>query len=540
MKPDQEPVTGTLAGGRSDLAVVCILYSLAHGLLLLNSGVFWDDWVVFGMRPDLIRTLYYEVGLPPGYFYHRIVDWVLGHRIVTFLSFLLASVALHQVLSRVRDLTRFERVSVVLVFALIPTASARISTVVAWYATCYALFFGAFWLMAAYLERRSIWLRLAALVLFVNSFFLQSLLVLYAIPLLYLLAWHRPEIRSAGAMWRLFLRYADFFLLALVFWVLKSLALRPYGFLAGYNEVSAQGMLRALQYLDDAFVAAVLNVLVNAIRAGLDRIVVTSVIAAALAWYLFRQFGASNEEVAADKKKRTLAWLCLGVVATFLGLFPYLAVARIDMSSDWDSRHQLLVPLGAAFLLVFVAKGVLKRKAKLVAIAVVVACFVTANLATWTAFQRDWYKQLSLVQSFRSSLLVREARHLLIDDRASSLDALRREYRFYEYAGLLHRAFGDEQRLARAKHTIDRIPFESLRPYLNERYRLGQFDARRSAPDTLVVVEIGTYPLSLRNLIALRYYESFDEEKFLERIATVLQLCAAPVESADHVCSKGT
>ena len=65
-----------------------------------------------------------------------------------------------------------------------------------------------------------------------------------------------------------------------------------------------------------------------------------------LAWLVKKRQG---KDISID---RGLALLFFGAVITWLGAFPYLAVGLWPSFGDFQSRHQLLMPLGAAVAIV--------------------------------------------------------------------------------------------------------------------------------------------------------------------------------------------
>ncbi len=519
----------------ADLLLICALYCLAHFPILLNTGLFWDDWGVYGISRDLIKTFYSEAGLPTAYFYHAFVEQggVFAYRLITFLSFLVASLCVLQILREAQLTDGLSSLQVAAVFALFPVSSARISTVVSWYGFSYALFFAAFWLLSIYLRRRALWLRVTALILFGISFFVHSFLIFYVIVLAYIAYHHRKELTSLSSVFVLGRKYIDFCALPVLFWLIKQTALTPTGVLRGYNDVTLKGLVNAFGLLGDGFIAGFVEVLGNAAGLGFRFAPLTACVWLGL--YLYIRWHAAR--IPPARSAHPTWWFAIGGILVFLALFPYAVVGRIPHSADWDNRHQLLVPLGAALLLVFGLRLFLRRQFQTMALSLLLACFLIANLHTWVAFQRDWYKQLSLVANFRTTPLVKEGRYLLVRDLTRALDANGREYRFYEYAGLLHLALGDEDRLAQEMSSVEHVPFASLRPWLSSRFRLGQFDQRISEPDTVVAIEYGSYPLSLRNLAALRIYETFNESKFKDKIARIVRLCAATIQDSSRTAT---
>jgi hypothetical protein len=75
------------------LIVLSILLLAAHAPLLLNDGLFLDDWFLIKLRPDYIVDLDYLVhgaGHPVLYVYYSIANWtgapVLLMQLMTLIS----------------------------------------------------------------------------------------------------------------------------------------------------------------------------------------------------------------------------------------------------------------------------------------------------------------------------------------------------------------------------------------------------------------------------------------------------------------------
>ena len=93
---------------KSDYFIIVTLYSLAHGLILLNDGVFWDGWCSFNQTPETMLAFTRELG---GEFLRYIISFLMLSeygvsilRIMTFFSFLFASLLLYNILVDIKEL----------------------------------------------------------------------------------------------------------------------------------------------------------------------------------------------------------------------------------------------------------------------------------------------------------------------------------------------------------------------------------------------------------------------------------------------------
>ena len=175
---------------KSDLFIVTVVYSVAHGLMVLNNGVFWDDWAVFNQTPEtLLGYIRQRDGLFLRYLIHfpLLSDFgVAIIRIIIFLSYLIATLLFYNILTYIKEIDGFSKLIIVLIFALFPINQARIAISSGLYALCYVLFYLGFWLLAIYISTKKYYLRVLSLLIFFISFNTVSLLVFYLIPLLFI------------------------------------------------------------------------------------------------------------------------------------------------------------------------------------------------------------------------------------------------------------------------------------------------------------------------------------------------------------------
>jgi len=209
--------------------------------------------------------------------------------------------------------------------------------------------------------------------------------------------------------------------------------------------------------------------------------------------------------------------LAAGIVFFVAGVFAYLAVGKIPSAEDWDSRHQLLTPLGASFMLVSLPRLVLKARGQNLVSALLVVLFTAGAISTWIDFQRDWYKQVALIENFRITPEIENGTHFLIDDRTTDLDANGRRYRSYEYSGLFQAAFGDLNRLGRS---------------------LGRQET--GAVGTTVTIEHGALKLTAMEVLKLRTLESWNEPDFRATVRQAVRVAAKTAGWRESESSAGT
>lgn len=432
---------------RRDRLVIALVYSLAWVPLLVNRGLYWDDWVSLGRTPaDLVQGIL-ELGQPLAVLVFvpllsLPLPGLVGHAIV-FLAYLASTLLLHAILRRLPGLRRMDALVASLTFALLPANYARIALADLMYGLSLLAFLAATWLLIRFIDQGGLARRVAALVLYAVSFYTASLLVLFVVPVLLaaLLLWRSDR----GSLPSLALRHADFLILPVAYWLLKAAFFTPFGAYAGYNSLSLEGFLRVPQAMVTVPSQVLVEPLVRAVAvAGLLGIGAGIVVAV----WLVRRSSVVEE----GRFLPGLALAAIGAGLVALGIFAYLAVGLVPSVWDWNSRHQLLVPLGVGVLAAGAARGVsglspVGRSGGVVIVGLLLGVSLVANARTLVAYQLDWFKQQALIEAVRADPQLQSARHIRVVDAASGLNAMRRAYRFYELNALFRAATGTTDRL---------------------------------------------------------------------------------------------
>ena len=230
-----------------------------------------------------------------------------------------------------------------------------------------------------------------------------------------------------------------------------------------------------------------------------------------------------------DNIKKQLTGIFAGIFAFFLGVFPYLAVGKTPYLTDWDSRHQLLVPLGAALIICYVLNFLLRREVLVFVFSFFIAIFLLTNILSYLDYQRDWYKQLSLVENFRKNEIIRNNSTFLMCDGTLDLNADHRTYRFYEYTGLMKKTFKNQIRFAVNDRRYKKN-YNYYSQFISDKYNMADYVL--GEPEYKVVIKHGTYKMSFYNLIKLKFYELFDTSTFLSGIKRILNIHC--VKIANH------
>jgi hypothetical protein len=430
------------------LLLLLALYSASHAAILsLGNAIYWDDWAYVDAPSRYILSDFEKAGAFFNYaawvhiFFSSLGPWV--YKCVTFVSFYLAGAFFYLVAKRDLLLSRTISFWAAALFLTLPLNIARVASIDVLY-TLSVAFFMAGW----FFIRNS---RLSAIILFSLSFNTQSLLVFYSIPIAFLYFRQSPRL-SVG---RFLLEYLGLLLLPFIWFALKNIFFKPYGVSAGYNSnYDFNNLWIAME-------AQLSDLIVYGKSLSADYTLLAAIPLLSLTfWIFFISKGNLNFNIRLGQSVRLFL---LGLLTLTLGLFPYWIIGLVPTFVEWTSRHQLLMPFGASICLVSII-GVLGVRIRHVLLSLILSLSVGINNRNYWDFYLDWRKQVKIIEELRSSERARTADLLVFSD--DTRNAIGRRYRFYEWSGMIARAF----------------PGENFRFGLNREdeaaYNLGQFDSQ--------------------------------------------------------------
>ena len=398
-----------------------VLYTLAHGFILaLGNAVYWDDWSLLGANRIDILNEFSQLGAYHAAWIHIALLNNLGpwsYKIATFFCVYFSGVLFYWILQRDMFFDKKMALLIAILYLTVPLNIARVAAINFPYTLSVFCFMFAWWRMV-----NSKWI---SLVFFSLAFTTQSLLVFYALPI-------ASQYLREGYKCNLLKYIRDniqYLALPFVWFTLKFIYSRPYGDYAGYNEAYAFSHIVSsvgLQISD--FASFVREDLVSSKTLGGAAIFFLPI----LLLHYVKKF---NFELSF---RRGLLLLTLGLAVFILGCFPYWILGITPTFWEWTSRHQLLMPFASSIILATLA-GILYGPIRELTIFLMLTLFVSINFSNYYDFYRDWAKQKELIRLMSGSELIKKSTLIIFVDRTPN--AIRRNYRSYEWNGLLNRAF---------------------------------------------------------------------------------------------------
>lgn len=459
-----------LTGRFAPYILLAIWLTLVHGLLLLNTGVYWDGWIIYGASLNRsaksVIELFYEAGNPIVGHFHAILQQlplplIFSYKFVGFISIIVSGLLTYRILTQFCRFTSLEAGFVVLASSTYPAFKVGVEISIIPYLLCYALFVvGAVLVLAA--EAGSSIRRklnyLAALVCFALSFNLPSLISLYLafFPILWI---NSPRYGStARRVYSFFRKFELFLLLPLVFIWVRSLAWQPSGQYVDYNRIN----LNFQQVYRSAGIFVRNSVLEPFLGIGttiklLPLIVSLSLVALLIAaLFIGRAPVLPYSGTVRQSSERDLTWrnvLGLGFYAFLvfaLAILPYALVGKPATVSGWDSRHAFLIGLPVGLALLAVARAfhhIFGKKILWLSASVglvLIAAFSVRTAEIYLDWQFRWIKDQSFIHALRArpSIINQNVSYAFVHDKYLVNN---QQYLYYEYNGMFKLAFGRER-----------------------------------------------------------------------------------------------
>ena len=397
------------------------------------NAKFWDDWMVnVQMSPS--ETHQYWKDMIAMFPTNRFVEISLLNRnpvamhLLTFILHFLNGFFVFQILKRANFIKFSKVVAVTLIFLVLPINSARVAMVDFRYTYSLSLFLLGWYLLV---QRKFRYLHFLSIAVFLSSFIVQSLLVFFIAPCIHLFFVNYlnngiSKIRSA-------ILSLLFFALAPTYFVLVRLLDPPISSRTEYYTPSITGTFKGL-----ILVAVTAFWMVNSLRKATSPF-----------------FIARNQLIA------------IGSFLVSIGSFAYMAADNlsdvsewmlnfIPRASDWDSRHQLLMGMGLAFIIVGIIGDLHSRSKKQLFSIIVIAC-VSLNFIMMKSYFLDWRKQLEIIELVKSGEFDPSTKVIEVWDDVSArrFNARGRSIRNYEWEAILQYASGRKDLIVSQRSPID-------------------------------------------------------------------------------------
>lgn len=505
------------------ITFLCIIYIVTHFLLILNQGLYWDDYTVFKIDHQSVVNNFSQSGMPFIGYYHNILSGlphaILLYRCIVFVCYLISSLSLYSILYRLVWIDSSSRYFIAVLFTVLPLNTARITLICSPYAICLASFYFAFYILALYLEKKIWYLRQLSIILFFISFFTNSLLVFFALVPIYI-TYIELSSCSEKYYYKVFIKYMDYILLPLLFWFLKYWLMQTSGIFANYNKISTIHIIRSPYRLVSAIKHIVVDIVHVMSQVGLVYWLLLFVMCIIISLTTYRQTDY-------PPNKYLFSILILGILSLVLGFFPYLAVGLWPQVTSWGNRHLLLTPLGFSMIIVAIVQLLIRKEVFHIFMVGIIGVMVLVQIDSYLYFQQNWYTQLSIINNIRKNDVIRKNTTFRVVNKIHD-DTQFTRYSFYKYTGMLKYAFKDETRFAEEVEKI--VKFEEyggIKKFINPTHSMSMY--KPGPIDCFVTITTSGAINDRIATLKLMFLEYTNNKQFLYDIDKLVIVQAQPV-----------
>lgn len=376
---------------KNNIIKLTLLYFAAHWLLLVITGHWIDDWCVYDQPINIIMKLFTEAGAifaVPSYIINDFLP-ADGYKKILFFLYYTNVLCLYKTLRNWLKCAHNTCFWICALYSVIPCNDARMMLILFDYGIALCCFMLGLCLLSElfFIRTFSVIGRICTLFLFLYSFFLPSLLILYSLVLLMILT-KEKTLKSA---WK----YIDFILLPIVYWIFKNVCFPAQGAYEGYNAISILGIIKATVLIIPADIIMLAHLLKNC--------ALFSVIPLVMALLIYKYIKNSPKEELVLKglekiklERKKIQLLLLGIWALSTGLYAYVVVrgGTSIATSDFQGRDSILAPMGAAIIFyILIAKFFKDKYKKIILISMIISGVCYFNFY-YLAYQRDYYKNV--------------------------------------------------------------------------------------------------------------------------------------------------
>lgn len=514
---------------KKSILLIFVIYTVANIFLLLNyNGIYWDDWVLYNHSFETINNMFQQSlgasGYPISsmhYLLMEIGNGVIGYRVLTVVLLFFSGFFVHKILQTLRFFSKKDCFFITIFFLLAPLYSAKVALIDFPYTFFSTVFFYAFYLTSKNIKKLSLIKRLFILFLFFSSFIVNSILVFYTIVLIYIFyKWYKLELSFLTNVALFVHKYLDFILLPIVFYIIKIIYFVPSGLYVGYNSIKLKNLFNAKLYAKSFYYSfieplqlSILHTNYLLIGIGIGIIILLN----------FKNiFKLKNNVI----KEKDIYLFLLGVIIFILGAFAYIVVGKIPNLSDWNSRFQLLLPLGFSFMLYYlinITSCILKlnKNIRYYIFALIIFSFTMFQLRMQFKYNIDWLYQQSIIENLQSSKVINSNNTFIYSISLKGKLANNRRIRFYELNGMSREAFGIDDKVYNKRELSLEIYKNPQKP---KQYNYSSWNY--SSPPVHIKISDNLDKMKtidkLVFFLNLKYLELFNKDKFESEIKKLI------------------
>lgn len=529
------------------LFILFFLYLMAYGLILINAGVWWDDWCLYNMNVEGIKEIFIGNG---GFFMSPIHIFLqnissnspLVYRFLTFIIYFLTSVFLYFTLPYLNIEGDLQFVLTAF-FTVLPINFARIYMICFPYSLGILFCFAELYFFTVAFYKKQILFRLLALICCILSFFfLASAFVFIPAYIAFIIILNSINLKHSitknlYSILRQVLKYCDFIIITLLSWVFILVFIRPTGLYAtgNYNSISLQAIIKSPIQIILSYIENIVKLTDFANSAPIIMIFIFIFILLLIIFNKKTYISLKNPVINLTYRKKNIKlslFLILGLYFFIAGAMAYVFVGKSPIFLSFpDSRFQTLMGIGITLSILGILIACLHESYLKYVFILLLSVFITGNIEKCLIFQGLHYRNLAFMQEISRQEIIANNKNFLVIDNIPFRDD---NARFYTFQGMAKKIFGDERRFIITKSEYDSIRLsygDDINVFKKQMYNMKDASFNGFF-DYYIIIEEGKSKLtSIRTLIKLMFNEYFNKKEFSQKLDNILKIICLPYQN---------
>lgn len=476
-----------LKAEKKALIYICLYYAVTQGLILLVSGLWFDDWCLINISNQGLFQWSLEMGRPDVFPITVLVrDFPeMFYKAGVFISYYIVAGCFYLLVRKIFKMDMKNALMLCLIYLCIPVNDVRIIKTAMPYTLGLMFWFLAFSILVYKYTDLKIGFRILTLVLFFCSFILNSLLVFYGLVLLYIIVTERSFKRI--------LLKADFFVLPFIFFFGKQILFPAKGVYSSYNQVNSTLLFQGIKDVFHVFLTVFREILSEFLTPVFMPEVILVIVA--LAGIMLRNGKCSAFISGLEKGENNIRFIAveflIGLLAVLAGLYPYVVTGGTVVITGFEGRDSILVPFGGAMFIDALLKLLCKKEGRIVVTAVFMIAGIMHFTEWYSNYQCMYYWDRGIQEYLKMNTDLKNAKTIYFIGEGTKGQEIGWSYgtSFYTFNAVFEEVFGDENRLVIRGSELEIVNNpDYISPLIDrEWYNLTGFDENRNKVDAVIL-----------------------------------------------------
>lgn len=484
---------------RKHILRLTFLYVLSQGLILVVSGLWFDDWCIINLSDAGLKQWSLEMGKPE---FYPIVSFIIMmpnivYKLIIFVGYYIVMVSFFIIVKSCFSLEIEDAYWLTLIYLCVPVNDCRIERLGLPYTLGLTLFFIAFCFLVCKYDELNIRYRIISLALFFFSYILNSMLVFMGLVWIFIIV---KEKCLKGVV-----KKVDYFVLPFVYFFIDGVFFPAQGVYTGYNGVSIKGTLRALVDTikkEGDVSSQIISIFSESVVSFPMLIIIAFVLLCILKILEENKKHITVANDGSESVSKEILKLIFGMIVLFAGLFPYVVVRNTITISGFNSRNTILVPFGFALVIHSIFKVALRNNSLKICVYYMFLVSAVHFFIVYTSYQSSYYIDKGLQIHLANHPEIKELKNIgVISEEGRS---------WYEYNGIFEEVYGDDNRFVENMNDSKTLDLEKYSSYVErEWYNMTGCDITYEDVDCVILYENS---ISRRKALSSRIHEILGED----------------------------